>query len=267
MMMAADDSQRVSARAQTALEAAEVAPQTPPPEAPALPKQSAPPPQVSSAPRSRTPVAIIAAVAALVALVVVVVVALNGSSGESSTSSTGAATAVNTSEKIPAGNLTVNPSFEQDLSHWDTFQSNLSREQASDAPDGRHVVRVSATSPSGDWAIDDTPDTVTDSVAGAHYTAAAWVKSTDSSVGTVACLTVRERTADGGLIGQASAGRPMSLDGYEQVRVPYAARRSADRIDVHLTARHPSGGAVNDSFLADALTLSKGDTGAIGSDC
>jgi hypothetical protein len=257
----------VSARAQTALEAAEVAPQAPPPEAPALPKQSAPPPpQVSSAPRSRRPVAIVAAVAALVALVVVVVVALNGSSGGSSTSNTGTATAVNTSDKIPAGNLTVNPSFEQDLSHWDTFQSNLSREQASDAPDGRHVVRVSATLPSGDWAIDDTPDTVTDSVAGAHYTAAAWVKSTDSSVGTVACLTVRERTADGGPIGQASAGRPMSLDGYKQVRVPYAARRSGDRIDIHLTARHPSG-AVNDSFLADALTLSKGDAGVIGSDC
>jgi hypothetical protein len=267
MMMAADDSRRVSARAQIALEAAEVAPQAPPPEAPALPKKSAPrPPQVSSPPRSRRPVAIVAAVAALVALVVVVVVSLNGSSGVSSTSSTGAATAVNTSDKIPAGNLTVNPSFERDLSHWDTFQSNLSREQASDAPDGRHVVRVSAISPSGDWAIDDTPDTVTDSVAGAHYTAAAWVKSTDSSVGTVACLTVRERTADGGLIGQASAGRPMSLDGYMQVRVPYAARRSADRIDIHLTARHPSG-AVNDSFLADALTLSKGDAGVIGSDC
>ena len=267
MMMAADDSRRVSARAQAALEAAEVAPQAPPPEAPAPPKQSAPPPpQVSRAPRSRRPVAIVAAVAALAALVVVVVVALNGSSGGSSTSSTGAATAVNTSDKIPAGNLTVNPSFEQDLSHWDTFQSNLSREQASDAPDGRHVVRVSATSPSGDWAIDDTPDTVTDSVAGAHYTAAAWVKSTDLSVGTVACLTVRERTADGGLIGQASAGRPMSLDGYKQVRVPYAARRSGDRIDIHLTARHP-GGAVNDSFLADALTLSKGDAGVIGSDC
>jgi hypothetical protein len=59
----------------------------------------------------------------------------------------------------------------------------------------------------------------------------------------------------------------MSLDGYMQVRVPYAARMSGDRIDIHLTGRHPSSGAVNDSFLADALTLWKGNAGVIGSDC
>ena len=50
---------------------------------------------------------------------------------------------------IPEGNLTTNPSFERNSSGWDFFQSDLAREQASDAPDGENVARVTLSGSSG----------------------------------------------------------------------------------------------------------------------
>jgi hypothetical protein len=174
-------------------------------------------------------------------------------------------TAVNASDKIPAGNLVKNPSFEQGTANWDMNDSNLSTEPAADAPDRHHVVRVAATQPSGTWAIDNTPAPI-ESVAGRHYTASAWVKGTDSSDGTIACLTVRERSGDT-VLGRAVAGTPLSVNSYRPVRVPYVARGSGHRIDVYVFADHSDNGAAGDAFLADALTLSEGDASLIGSDC
>ena len=305
LLMTSDDSRRVAARAQTALEAADDATEAreseaagpathappsegpateteaPSPDAPArrpppAPPQppAAPPAQAARAPGSRRPIAIGVALAAIAAVVIVAIVALSGGgskggSGEQSTTGSGVQSttgAVNASDKIPAGNLVKNPSFEQGLANWDRNNSTLSTEQAADAPDGSHVVRVAATDAAADWAVDVSPDTVQDSVGGTHYIAMAWVKGTDSSNGTIACLTVRERNGDA-QIGRATGGTALSVDSYKELRVPYVAHQSGDRIDVYVFASHTDNGAVGDTFLADALTLAEGDAGQIGSDC
>ena len=231
--MTSDDSRRVAARAQTALEAAEDATQAPPPDTPArrqppAPPQppAAPPAQAARAPGSRRPIAIGVALAAIAArrdrrdrraerwrIQGRLRRAIDDGSGVQSTTG-----AVNASDKIPAGNLVKNPSFEQGLTNWDSNNSTLSTEQAPDAPDGSHVVRVAATDAAADWAVDVSPDTVQDSVGGTHYTATAWVKGTDSSNGTIACLTVRERNGD------AQIGRATGRHGVVGRQLQGAAR-------------------------------------------
>jgi hypothetical protein len=57
-----------------------------------------------------------------------------------------------------------------------------------DAPNGHYVVRVSALNPSGDYAIDDYPDTVDHSIAGRRYVAEAWVRGTEATHGKLACV-------------------------------------------------------------------------------
>ena len=94
---------------------------------------------------------------------------------------------------MPAGNLTSNPSFERGLSGWDFFQSDLAREQATDAPDGENVARVTLLGKPGEYSIDDFPETVSSSRAGRTYTATAWVKATDANDGERICISLRER--------------------------------------------------------------------------
>lgn len=270
LLMTSDDSRRVAARAQTALEAAEDATEAPSTEAPVSPTPpAAPPPQAAHAPRPRKPIAIGAALAAIAAVVVAAIIALSGG-GSNKQSAT---TAVNASDKIPAGNLIKNPSFERNTDGWDTFQegvpsgeAQLMREQATDAPDGHQVVRVQATGPM-DFSIDDAGDTVQRSVAGQPYTAAAWVKATPVTDGQTACLVIRERDAKGNNEHDQSAGLRMSTAGYRQVRVVHTAQASGDRIDVYLHVPR-SDGSAGDSFLADAISLTRGDRGStVGPDC
>jgi hypothetical protein len=266
MLMTSDDSRRVAARAQTALEAAEDAAQAPagdvrppPPPSPPVPPRS---------PGSRRPLAIGAAVAAIAAVVIVAIIALSGGGSNKQATTTG----VNASDEIPAGNLVKNPSFERDSSGWDTFQegvpsgeAQLSREQAADAPDGHQVVRVIATGPK-DFSIDDNFDTIKQSVAGQSYTAQAWAKATNETDGDKACLVVRERDAQNHEHDSLS-GLTLSTAAYRPVRVVHKARASGDRIDVYLVIPR-SGGSAGDSFLADAITLTPGDRGStVGPEC
>jgi hypothetical protein len=274
MLMTSDDSRRVAARAQTALEAAHDATNAPPPEAPAPPAPSvAPPPAAQAAParRPRRPLAIAAALAAIAVVAIVAIVALSGGGSKSGSGDQSTITAVNASDKIPAGNLVKNPSFEQNTDGWDTFQdpngeARLEREQAADAPDGHQVVGVVATGP-GEFTIDDGTDTVPHSVAGQPYTAEAWVKGTDATDGQTACLVIRERTAQDKQQTEATAGLTLSKAAYRQVRVVKTAKTTGHRIDVYLAIPRPNGSA-GDSFLADAITLTPGDRGSTsGPDC
>jgi hypothetical protein len=272
LLMTSDDSRRVAARAQTALEAAEDATQAPTgddTQGGAADDQPPPPaPTRARQPRSRRAIAF-AALAAIAVLVVVAIIALGGGgSDEPSTT-----TAVNASDKIPAGNLIVNPSFEQNTDGWDTFQegvpgqhAQLGREQAADAPDGHQVVRVVATG-SQEFTIDDAGDTVQHAVAGQPYTAEAWVKGTGETDGQTVCLVIRERDAAGRHERDQFSGLRLSTAAYRQVRGVLTARASGDRIDVFLGLPR-SNGSPGDSFLADAISLTPGDRGSTtGPDC
>ena len=206
-------------------------------------------------------------IAGLAVAVVVILVATGGSSGRGggTTASVTAGGDRGNFVKIPVGNLTVNPSFEHDRSGWDTSESRLSRMRVPDAPNGHYVVRVSALHPSGDYAIDDYPDTVAHSIAGRRYVAEAWVRGTEETDGKRVCLTLREKVgphkayiANGGVI--------MSAAHYREVRVAYVAKGTDHPIDVHMFGPSASRGT-GDAFLADAISITQSSGTATNTSC
>jgi serine/threonine protein kinase len=158
---------------------------------------------------------------------------------------------------IPAGNLTSNPSFEQDTSGWDVFQSKLGREQASDAPDGDQVARVTTTEPVGEYSIDDGPETVGSSRRGQIYTATAWVKATEANDGERVCISLREGLEAGGEVPFSATSVKVSAGEYRQVRVAYRAAADGQTIGVHVY-RAGAGVSEGESFLVDAIVITEG---------
>jgi uncharacterized caspase-like protein len=280
LRITSDDSRRVSTRAQTVLEAAEDATkqEATKQEATAATSPAEPPePRATPAPaatadRRRPPAARRAFAAALglsvLAIGVVLVLTLGGDGGRDG-GGDGSRNAPNkpSAATIPAGNLTANPSFESDLSGWDVEDSRLSRERASDAPDGDYVVRVSALTSSGLSSLDDFPDTVESSVEGRSYTAAAWVKGTQASDGKVVCIGLRERAGSAGeLVGDAYAGEALAAGQYQELRVSLDAKASGNRLDVHVFTEQANG-TKGDAFLADAISIAEGSGGATSGQC
>jgi serine/threonine-protein kinase len=175
-----------------------------------------------------------------------------------------AATAV--AVTIPSGNLTANPSFEADQKSWDVSGSQISRLRAVDAPDGDYAIRVAQSGPAGEYAIDDSPDSVDQSVAGRTYVASAWVKATAGTDGDRVCIGIRERTPAGKPIGDAYVGMPMSAAEYREVRVAYAAQADGNRVDVHVFGDSPDANP-DDAFLADVITLTEGSGPTTDGEC
>jgi serine/threonine protein kinase len=217
---------------------------------PRQPAEPAEPPSVRR--RPLWPVAAVAIV--LVAVGVVVLLASGGGDEEDPTGGSGSAT-------IPAGNLTSNPSFESDTSGWGVFNSELARERASDAPDGRHVVRVSLVGSPDEYTIDDEPETVGSSREGQVYTASAWVKATEETDGTTICISLREGVEDGGDAPFSAASVEASADEYRRVEVSHRATASGKTIGVHVFPAL-SGVEQGGSFLTDAIAITEsGDAG------
>jgi hypothetical protein len=167
---------------------------------------------------------------------------------------------------IPQANLTENPSFERDLSHWDSSDSRLARVQAPDAPDGTHVARVSLAGGATEYAIDDVPDSVQSSVKGRTYTAAAWIKATPSTDGKPVCIALRERSTGGRTLGFSAATITPNGEEFAPVRVSRSAETDGSRIDVHVfrTRLDPDS---DESFLVDAISLREGSGGEASSEC
>ena len=197
--------------------------------------------------RSRRGLVIGAAAVALAAVAAVVVLLVAGGDGEPEPAPPAA---------IPSGNLTANPSFEENATGWDKFHATLAREQAPDAPDGDQVMRVMATGPAGEYSIDDGPETVSASRAGALYTATAWVKATDANNGESICISLREGLESGGEVPFAAALVKASAGEYRQVRVAYRAEADGETIGVHVYRAGP-GVTEGESFLVDAIAITE----------
>ena len=272
LRMTSDDSRRVAARAQTALEAAEDAEEA---ERAPTDKETSPalPPVRAAIGSPRRPsisgrvVALGAVIAGLAVAVVVILVTTGGSSGRGGGTTAGVTAGGDRGNfvKIPVGNLTVNPSFEHDRSGWDTSESRLSRMRVPDAPNGHYVVRVSALHPSGDYAIDDYPDTVAHSIAGRRYVAEAWVRGTEETDGKRVCLTLREK-AGPHKVYIANGGVIMSAAHYREVRVAYVAKGTGHPIDVHMFGPSASR-STGDAFLADAVSITQSSGTATNTSC
>ena len=169
----------------------------------------------------------------------------------------GGGTAATQTAAIPEANVTANPSFESDLSNWDSFNIDLERVEADDAPDGSAVAQVSVSGSATEYAIDDSPDSVESSTQGSTYSAVAWVKSGQSTDGKPVCIAIRERTAGGELVGRSSGEVTANAGEYQPVRVSHVAAADGNRIDVHVL-RQGDGVEAGEVFLVDAISLIDG---------
>jgi serine/threonine protein kinase len=199
---------------------------------------------------------IAAAAIALVAVAIVAVLATGGGDGDDGEEPAGDSAGEPAAAAIPAGNLTDNPSFESDTAGWGVFNSELAREQASDAPDGRYVVRVSLVGSPDEYTIDDEPETVSSSQEGVVYTASAWVRATEATDGDTICISLREGLEDGGEVPFSAASAEASADEYRELRVSHRATASGETIGVHV---FPAVSDVEqgDSFFADAIAITE----------
>jgi Protein kinase domain len=165
---------------------------------------------------------------------------------------------------IPAANLTANPSFEQDKSGWDVFESEITREQASDAPHGETVARVTLTGAPGEYSIDDDPETISSAGEGNSYTATAWVKATEATDGEEICISLREGLDDSEESNPfATASVRASAEEYREVRVRYRAATSGRSIGVHVF-RAGGGTTKGEAFLVDAIVITEGSGNSTG---
>ncbi|MEA2142469.1 MAG: hypothetical protein QOI64_899 [Solirubrobacteraceae bacterium] len=215
---------------------------------------------------------LVAAAGVAAAAIVVAIVLSAGGDGDGSTRNGGGSTTAtkggpsSAASAIPESNLTKNPSFESDLSNWDSSHSRLARVQAPDAPDGTHVARVRLVGGATEYAIDDVPDSVQSSVKGRTYTAAAWVKATPSTDGKPVCIALRERSTDGKTLGFSAATVTPNADEFTPARVSRIAETDRSRIDVHVFRTKLEPGS-DESFLVDAISLREDSGGEPSSDC
>jgi hypothetical protein len=166
-----------------------------------------------------------------------------------------------TRSAIPRGNLLPNPSFEQNLDHWDTSDSKLSRIRVPDAPDGRYVVQVEATKPGEEYSIDNDDDAVKDAIEGQAYTATAYVKGTEASDGQTACLQIRERPQGDSTAVRLSYDRTaLSASRYKPLGTTLVAKGAGNRIDAYVFGTDSV--QEGDAFRADAMSMVKGGGGA-----
>ena len=198
-------------------------------------------------------------IAGVVALVVIVglVAFLATRGGDEDPPSAGGGQQV----EIPEGNLTSNPSFEENTDGWGPFEATLAREPADDAPNGEYVARVTLAGEPSEYSIDDDPDVLeTSVVAGTEYVASAWVKATPETDGRPICIAIREWTPGrppDTYTGQAEGSVTASAGEYRKVEARYVAGLNDNTIDVHVY-RYPGEMEAGESFLVDAITVIEG---------
>lgn len=159
--------------------------------------------------------------------------------------------------KFGSSNLVTNPSFENDLSGWEGWQSSLTRIALADAPDGDYVVRVTRTAGTS-YTVDDNPATVISTTAGQTYWASAWAKAASgSSEGKSVTLRLREINSSGVLVKETiSQAIPLATT-FRQLFITATAIGSGNTMDVRISQ---SGAASGDSFYADQFILEPAPT-------
>ena len=153
----------------------------------------------------------------------------------------------------PPGNLVANPSFETSTVGWSGFQGTLLREAQAGAPNGGYVARV--TRSSGTYFTIDGGNNVSPTVAGATYTATAWVKAASaSSVGKPIQIKLRERTTSGTVVADVGSANVLLTNAWQQLTV---TRTTAAGNQLGVRLSHGSA-VTGNAFFADAFALSTG---------
>jgi parallel beta-helix repeat protein len=142
--------------------------------------------------------------------------------------------------------LVANGSFETSLAGWGTWNSTISR--VSGGVVGNYAALVKS---SRGWAfsIDDSPDSVANTVAGSVYSATAWIKT--PSDGLQVCLSEREWKANT-VVGSTEVCVAGSSSWQVIGPVAYTALAGGHRLDVYAFAKNAH---KRDSFLVDGIAI------------
>ncbi len=158
-------------------------------------------------------------------------------------------------DAVLSGNLLENPSFEGGTTGWSSWRGTLSGLSLSGAPDGLKVAQARFGGTGTSFTIGDYPGGVAVPVAGARYTARAYVRAgAPSSVGKPATVYLRERSA-GGTTVQDARGTTRSLtNGFQTVTGTITARTKGNRIDVFVVQDSATSGNV---LQVDAISMAR----------
>ncbi|HET8560606.1 MAG TPA: carbohydrate binding domain-containing protein [Marmoricola sp.] len=149
----------------------------------------------------------------------------------------------------PTGNLVANPGFETDTAGW-KGSSGTTLSRVSPGHTGSWAAKlVNSGTSSTTCYLNDSPDTVSTTVAGT-YTASAWVLGDAASSGTKVYLRIREY-AGSTLAGTASTVLTLST-GWQQVTVAYPVASPGSHLDVNLLRSTPAGAT---SFVVDDISV------------
>jgi hypothetical protein len=130
----------------------------------------------------------------------------------------------------PGPNLIANPGFESGLAKWNTGNNNTSLTRTcAVAHSGACSAQIGRTTSSGDAVLDDSPNTVSSTAAGATYSASAWVKAPAGR-----SVTLRLREYRGSTVVQYRTVVVTATGAWQQVAVssPPAAGGTSVSVDV-----------------------------------
>lgn len=151
-----------------------------------------------------------------------------------------------------SGNLTANPSFEDGLDGWISWQGEMRRLGPYAAPDGEYAVRVSRSS-GGSYTLSDSPPSVEMTLGGATYRATALVRAANAgTVGKPALMILRERDASGSVVAQTRSDVVTLTGAFQTIEVDAVARTEGGTLDVRISQGSAGAG---DAFDADMITI------------
>jgi hypothetical protein len=159
---------------------------------------------------------------------------------------------------IPAGNLTANPSFETDLSNWDSGGDGLARVTLpNDERHGSYVAKLNKTvSGNGAFGLDDSPSSVSSAQAGYRYLVSAFVRS-NTVTSNAKSVTVELRHWSGAagsssIVDSKSSTQQIGGD-WTRFQPSYTPATSGGEIDLHIVRPSPAG--PSEEILIDLVTL------------
>ncbi|HMN97907.1 MAG TPA: PKD domain-containing protein, partial [Miltoncostaeaceae bacterium] len=157
---------------------------------------------------------------------------------------------------IPAGNLTANPSFESDANKWSCFHCTLTRSAAADSPNGNQIAVITMGSGWTSMALDDSPDTIGATTAGAGYSAQAYVRAANpAAVGRTVRLFLREKNSAGTVVKDTGGPTATLTNTFTPITVSATGQSTGNKMDLRVSL---SSGNAGDAIAIDAVTLLAG---------
>lgn len=135
--------------------------------------------------------------------------------------------------ELEPGNLVLNPSFE-DAGGWTDYRCTTAFEANAAALHGTRLARLTMTSASGQFDIDDSLFVATDVDAGVRFVASAWIAAGNAAArGGEGFIALRERNSQGSNVG-VREGRVVLDGGFNRVEVRFTTTTTGGEVDVYV---------------------------------